>query len=302
MNKLFEKEFTPDEFFKRLCSTDEITFLSNQSSEKRSCPQAVIDDLHSQCNCKDVIVQYNSENETITFNQKTYQLSEGVKLLLDTLESKPLLINITTMNLQMLGVLLKQLTNYKFPVIYCMYTEPERYARSFGEEQAFDLHHRLKSIGALQGYYASNYDQKPEKWIAFLGFEGNRAAQVYDSYDFPDCIFVITLPSYKPIWQNFIIRENLNLLNGTEDNTLQYVSANSFVDAYEKLENLKSTYKNYFLRVSPFGTKINAMGILLFALKHEGEMDIVYDNPMEDDAIVSKGIGNTHIFDITEFL
>lgn len=44
------------------------------------------------------------------------------------------------------------------------------------------------------------------------------------------------------------------------------------------------------------------MGILLYALRHERKMDIVYDNPIEDGSAISEESGNTHIFDITEFL
>lgn len=300
---MFEKQFNCREFVNIWDKGSRLNIIWNQSEEKRGNCQDFSDAIHSACECNDITISYDVQKELVTTNDKSQPLQIGIFDILKNLKNDPLLINITTMDLQVLGVLLKQLSQLNFPKVYCVYTEPYRYVLS-PKSNHFDLHQSTKQQGSIKGYYWSNPTPgtRPEKWIAFLGFEGGRALQVRDNYDMDDIVAVITLPSYKPSWQNFIIRENLPLLESLQDNSIRYVQADSFVAAYDVLDSLYTTYNNYYLKVSPFGTKINAMGILLYALRHERKMDIVYDNPIEDGSAISEESGNTHIFDITEFL
>lgn len=302
--ELFEKVFSWQEFLDIFNSGTFISIISNTSNEDRNFDREFLNEINKKFHSKHFQISYEAENNKLSYDNGLYPLEKGLLNLIDQIVEHPILINITTMNLQVLGLLLKFLkTNDKNLIVYCMYTEPDRYARAKANRKKFDLHRRMKSTKPIQGYLNFDIDQKPKKkWVPFLGFEGDRALQVRDDFDFIDYIPVITLPSYKPTWQNIIIHQNLPLLHNLGSDSIQYVEADSFMSAYRKLENLNSVYEDYLLRVSPFGTKINAMGIFLYALNHEGKIDIIYDNPIEDDAIISKNVGETHIFDISEFL
>ncbi len=299
---LFEKEFSWLEFVDKCAEGQALAIISNTSQEKRNYLQGFLDAIHKKCNSTDIALLYDPDKDILRINSKEFNVPAGIKELLDSLSNSPLIINISTMNLRLLGALLKYLRFADFSKVYCLYTEPKKYARNRETGGDFDLYRRMKSYDPIQGYVSTNVENKPEKWVPFLGFEGDRAMQIRELYDFDDCVPVITLPSYKPAWQNFIIRENLSLLNGVGSSSIHYVEADSILDAYDKIEKLSNLYSNSLLRISPFGTKINSLGILLYALTHEGEIDIVYDNPIEDGAAISEDIGQTHIFDISEYI
>ena len=299
---MFEKEFSDKEFLEKCNTYSEITILRNESSEKRNNIVGFLDELDKTCFCNNIVFSYDPDEDKIAFDSEKRSLSDGMKKLLEGTENSPLLIVISTMNLHLLGTLLRHLKYSKHKEVFCVYTEPKRYARNTEPKRDFDLYRRMKSFDPIPGFVSMNYDDKPEKWIPFLGFEGDRALQVREQYDFDDYVPVLTLPSYKPIWQNFIIRENMILLDGVKDNSIHYVEADSVLAAYEELDSLAKTYRDKHLRVTSFGTKINALGILLFSLSHEGTIDIIYDNPVEDGAAFSEEVGETHVFDISEFI
>ena len=298
----FEKKLSDIEFIDKCSLEQRITVVWNESSEKRNYIESFFDRLHHKCECRDIKLFYNPDNDRLQVDKEEKCPASAIKSLLDNMETEILLLNISTMNMRLLGAVLKYLKYSDYKKVYCVYTEPKRYARIHEHRGEFDLYRRMKSFAPIQGYISTNIDNKPEKWIPFLGFEGNRALQVREEYDFNDYIPVITLPSYKPIWQNFIIRENLTLLDGVKGNTIRYIEADSFLAAYEELERLADIYKDNQLRVTSFGTKINALGILLYLLNHEGVIDLIYDNPIEDGAVYSEEIGRTHVFDISELI
>lgn len=299
---MFEKEFSEEEFLEKCKNYHDITILRNESSEKRNDIVDFLKKIDNTCICHNIIFVYDANEDKLVLDNGSESLSRGMRKLLDGSEKNPLLVVISTMNLRLLGTLLKYLKYSEHQEVFCAYTEPKKYARDTEPQRGFDLYRRMKSFEPIPGYVSTNIENKPEKWIPFLGFEGNRALQVREQYDFDDYVPVLTLPSYKPIWQNFIIRENLLLLDGVKDNTIHYVEANSVLAAYEELERLTEIYTNKQLRVTSFGTKINALGILLFSLCHEGIIDIIYDNPVEAGAVYSEETGPTHIFDISEFI
>lgn len=303
---LFEKVFSWHEFIEIFDDKEQLTLIWNKSGETRNSNNEFLTALHNKFCCTEYTLVYKADEGVLQYDKDELPLRRGIASLINKLEMIPVLVNITTMNLQVLGFLLKALKNSSVTEVYCMYTEPKCYAVLKNSEKDigcyFDLHKSMKSVGSLIGYVSMNVEKKPAKWVPFLGFEGDRAQQVREIYDFKECIPIITLPSYRPLWQNFIIRQNLSLLDSIGGNSLRYVEADSFVSAYEELEYLSAIYHDCLLRVSPFGTKINAMGIFLYALNHEGEIDIVYDNPIEGDAAISEEVGKTHIFDISEFM
>lgn len=134
----------------------------------------------------------------------------------------------------------------------------------------------------------------------FLGFDGKRVEQINDRYEFSDIVPVITLPSYKPGWQNYALQENIDIIK-TLERKPEYIIANSFLSAYNYLEKIVTSYPNSYLRITPLGTKINALGAILFALNNMKNVELLYDNPKEEGKI-STECGKTYIFDISEII
>lgn len=210
------------------------------------------------------------------------------------------------MNLRLMGTLLFNIKKIGFKEVYCLYTEPLRYCKNIDgsdEEEfvdRFDLYKKFRGIEPIPGFLRANDDKLDEKWIAFLGFDGKRVEQINDRYDFADIVPVITLPSYKPGWQNYALQENIDIIKSVERKP-EYIIANSFLSAYDYLEKMKKTYPKTYLRVTPLGTKINALGAILFCLNNVHNVELLYDNPKEEGKI-STECGKTYIFDISEMI
>ena len=306
MSKFFERIFSWEEFL--TCNPNKIiNFLSNLGQEPRADSSSFVQKLSEKCCCSIYQIEYQYEQDAFLFNGESYDLKGKTHVFLGKLDkATPLLLNITAMNLRLLGALLYNLKKLQFESVYCLYTEPLRYCKNAGTKSEdeyidrFDLYRKFRGIEPIPGYLRANDDTLPEKWIAFLGFEGKRAEQINEKYEFSDMVPVITLPSYRPGWQNYALQENLDIIknNGRKP---EYVVANSFMSSYNYLDNLRKTYPNIYLRVTPMGTKVNALGILLYVLNCKKGIEVLYDNPIEEGKI-SDECGNTYVFDISEIL
>ena len=193
-----------------------------------------------------------------------------------------------------------------FDKVFCLYTEPLRYCKNINQNDQdefvdrFDLYKKFRGIEPIPGFLRANDDKLEEKWIVFLGFDGKRVEQINDRYEFSDIVPVITLPSYKPGWQNYALQENIDIIK-TLERKPEYIIANSFLSAYNYLEKIVTSYSNSYLRITPLGTKINALGAILFALNNMKNVELLYDNPKEEGKI-STECGKTYIFDISEII
>lgn len=306
MGKYFEKMFFWEEF---LCfySKDKLNFIGNSSSEKRSENTEKINKLNEQCKCIYFFLNYDYEEDSFECNNEKYDLKFQTFTFLHKLDRNiPVILNITSMNLRLMGTLLFNIKKIGFKEVYCLYTEPLRYCKNIdGSDKEefvdrFDLYKKFRGIEPIPGFLRSNDDKLDEKWIAFLGFDGKRVEQINDRYDFADIVPVITLPSYKPGWQNYALQENIDIIKSVERKP-EYIIANSFLSAYDYLEKMKNIYPKTYLRVTPLGTKINALGAILFCLNNVHNVELLYDNPKEEGKI-SIECGKTYIFDISEMI
>ncbi len=306
MGKYFEKMFFWEEFL-CLYSKDKLNFIGNSSSEKRSDNTEQINKLNEQCKCIYYFFHYDYEEDSFECNNEKYDLKSQTFVFLRVLDKNiPVILNITSMNLRLMGTLLFNIKKIGFKEVYCLYTEPLRYCKNINENEKeefvdrFDLYKKFRGIDPIPGFLRANDDKLEEKWIAFLGFDGKRVEQINDRYEFADIVPIITLPSYKPGWQNYALQENIDIIK-TIERKPEYIVANSFLSAYDYLEKLKNAYPKTYLRITPLGTKINALGAILFCLNNVKNIELLYDNPKEEGKI-STECGKTYIFDISEIL
>lgn len=306
MGEYFEKMFFWEEF---LCfySKDRINFIGNSSSEKRSDNTGKIDMLNKKCQCVYFFLDYDYEEDSFICNNEKYDLKSQTFSFLQNLDRNvSILLNITSMNLRLMGTLLFNIKKIGFKEVYCLYTEPLRYCKNINmgnkEEfiDRFDLYKKFRGIEPIPGFLRANDNKLDEKWIVFLGFDGKRVEQINDRYDFADIVPVITLPSYKPGWQNYALQENIDIIKSVERKP-EYIIANSFLSAYDYLEKMKKTYPETYLRVTPLGTKVNALGVIVFCLNNVRNIELLYDNPKEEGRF-STECGKTYIFDISEMI
>lgn len=306
MGEYFEKFFYWNEFVSS-CSDEKVYYVGNKSTEPRADNNSKINDLKKTCTCSEFLLEYDYEKDSFNCKGTQYNLMSGAKKLLESFEKNvSVLLNITSINLRVLGTLLFHLKKLNFEKVYCIYTEPLRYCKNKAvSEEAdhinrFDLYKKFRGIGAIPGFLRENNGKLNERWVAFLGFEGKRLEQIYESYEFNNVVPVITLPSYQPGWHNYVFDENLDIIK-LADRKPEYIVANSYMSAYNYLQKIVQASPDLYIRVSPLGTKINALGALLFSLNNTKNIEILYDNPIAEGKI-SEDCGNTYVFDISEIL
>jgi hypothetical protein len=258
------------------------------------------------------IIEYNPILDTFTVSSdenRSYGLTNETSDFLNTIDSSAtLIIDITNVDIRFLGILLYNLKKMNFCRVICLYITPNKYNKnkdylsdSFEEENKFDLYNNMGIKRGINGYLVDNCENLREKNFILLGFEGDRANSLCGEADITP-VPVVTLPAIKPGWQNYALVANRNILKKlTSRNSIEYISADSIVSIYNKMQDWKDTYCENFLRISPLGTKINALGVLLFILNNPKSYDILYDNPNETK-INSSGVDKYFYYDITEFL
>lgn len=303
MKTYFEKVFSWEEFL-TFYRRRQLILIGNPNSEERSDDTERVKHIKERCQCNYYPLSYDYEKDSFQSGGVEYSLKAKTYDFLHQFDQDvPLLLNITSMNLRLIGTLLFNIQKIGFKEVYCLYTEPLRYCKVVDSEESvdrFDLYKKYKGIEPIPGLLRGNDDKLDEKWIVFLGFSGKRAEQINDRYDFSDVVPVITLPSYRPGWQNYALQENIDLIKAV-DRTPDYIIGNSYLSAYNYLCKLKESNSNVYLRVTPMGTKINALGAILFCLNRKRTVELLYDNPKEEGRI-STDCGKTFVFDISEII
>lgn len=306
MEQYFEKFYYLDEF-KDLCLKGKIYYIGNVSMEQRANNEKIINELLKKCSCDPVLLKYDYEKDSFLYNGIQHNLkSDTNKIFTNWDKNLPIFLNITSLNLRLLGTLLYHVKKLKFKKVYCIYTEPLRYCKNeagMGEQEyvdRFDLYKKFRGVESIPGFLRENDDNLSERWVAFLGFERKRLEQIYEIYDFNNIVPVITLPSYQPGWHNYVFDENLDIIK-LADRKPEYIIANSYMSAYNYLYRITHASPDFYVKVSPLGTKINALGALLFSLNYKKNVEILYDNPILEGKI-SEGCKDTYVFDISEVI
>lgn len=304
----FEQKYIDDEI-QELTQDSEVAIISFSSKSSR------IMDVEKMKNCcyksNFFNINYDSINDTFTVNSDgvVFDLSSQINLFLNKVNHYPIvIIDITNIDIRVLGIILFNIKKLNFNKVVCLYITPLKYNKnanylkdSFEEEGKFDLYNNLGKKRGINGYLVDNDDNLREKNFILLGFEGGRANSLCGEADITP-VPIITLPAIKPGWQNYALVANKDILKKlTSRNSIEYIAADSIMSIYNKMLEWRKTYKDEFLRISPLGTKINALGVLLFILNNPKSYDILYDNPIETKSN-SSGSDKYLYYDITEFL
>lgn len=304
----FEQKYIDDEI-QKLTQDSEVAIISFSSKSSR------IMDIEKMKNCchNSIFfnINYDSIKDAFTVNDNgvEFDLSSQISLFLNEISHYPIvIIDITNIDIRVLGIILFNIKKMNFNKVICLYITPLKYNKnanylkdSFEEEGKFDLYNNLGKKRGINGYLVDNDDNLREKNFILLGFEGGRANSLCGEADITP-VPIITLPAIKPGWQNYALVANKDILKKlTSRNSIEYIAADSIMSIYNKMLEWRKTYKDEFLRISPLGTKINALGVLLFILNNPKSYDILYDNPIETKS-TSSGSDKYLYYDITEFL
>jgi hypothetical protein len=283
------KYSNPDDFFLPCNSI----FFFGYSVEDRS--HSLLDALKNKCHTanfieiksihdeKDVIVDGNTGLKYYLRN------TESIQSLIRKYNASVVYIDVSGLNNRISASLLKNaiLLNEKQSLeINVIYVEPYTYqVQQFKSEGVFnDLSEKIEGIDPLPGFANIIPYTDEIKFVVLLGFEGGRFTYLKECIQPPDdsIIPVIGVPGFRIEYPFVALWGNRLPLDETKSwNRIEYISANSIVDAYFILKKIMSKIpKNGRIVVAPIGTKPHAIGAILFAIKFPNRVEIVYDNPI----------------------
>lgn len=214
---------------------------------------------------------------------------------------KYLVVDITLMNIRLLGAFLALLSEFQWEGVYCCYTEPGEYIQKKEKnERKFDLKTVTLGFDEIPNLQAMSDGLGECEWIIFMGFEGSRSQLLHEEaapgrkYTVP----VALIPPMHAEWYNYVIDANMEFMEhagGTE--SIKYVSA---VNPYEVFNFLDGERKDGLkLKISPVGTKLTALGSILHVIKHPYDM-LLTDNPIQEEENSLK-YGKSYGYDLTYF-
>lgn len=192
--------------------------------------------------------------------------------------------------------------------IVVLYVEPLEYSKEkdAGTEIEFMLSDRRHSFVALPAFSIDNQSSSSDKavLVTFLGFENSRLGQIIENDDgasYKRLSAHISLPAYKPGWENISIRKHLRYFDYLNSELIIHPGSNPYA-VNELLDNL--AYTNSKVVITPIGTKPSAVGVCIFLINnyHKNEpkkqVGAIYDFP-EKSKKRSAGIGVIYTYSLT---
>lgn len=266
-----------------------IIFDYHEVKDKKALPKAAI--FRAKTNWKTMLEKTRAiaENEKNIFliecsrsdpRDVHYKFLEICRMLGFSAFSKGLAItiDISVFLKSYLLVLLKAIESLGESQIRVIYTEPAFY---YPERLTLGV----KSIGYVPFYNGNSTPLKPNFLLIFCGFEGERAYAVWEYTEPEKTIAFIGSPGYQPQYPKVARQLNQCLINALERDKSKgskviEVSARDPDDVCSKLESLWRENQNYNILISPFGTKLQALGIYLFTLKNpSAHAQVIYATP-----------------------
>ena len=219
------------------------------------------------------------------------------------ISGKNICIEITGIQHQVLFFLTKVLLQKVKPArFFAVYTEPEIYDKSIVND-SYQLTEEFLGLRALPGFARLTEEASKGILTAFLGFEGNRFLSIYDSVQPATgrAIPIVGFPAFAPGWKAVALAANKKELEETQAiDEICFCDASSPFAAYKVLEETHKRFYNRQLIIAPLGTRPNALGSVLYILKHPG-CALIYDHPKEKK-YRSIGTRKCHVYHVSRFL
>jgi len=220
-------------------------------------------------------------------------------------EGAKVLIDFTGIEQPALFFLLKCLHEQKrIGGVFGLYTEPLRYRTIPGlaTQDEFDLTEEFISFRALPGFLRRHDPSRTSTLVVYMGFEGRRFVKVLEEVN-PErggTHAIFGLPAFQPGWQYLTLGSNQAAIEASRA-LLYRAEANNPFDAYEVAKLIAESYPTSQLVLAPIGTKPHAVGVALYAARHEDTL-LIYDFPIKQRTFRTEGVGKTSVYALTELM
>lgn len=234
-------------------------------------------------------VFYDKEKYSVVINGSHYRIFQLQDFFIEKAFSK-ILIDATSLGFPEILYILNALNRSGLNTeIVVLYVEPEQYSKSKDtvNESEFTLSDRRHSFVSLPAFSIDNQSNNDSKavLITFLGFENSRLGQIIENDDgasYKKLLAHVSLPAYKPGWENISIRKHLKYFDYIDSNLIIHPGSNPY--AVNELLN-ELTYSHSKMVITPLGTKPTALGVCIFLINNYHKNDInkqigaIYDFP-----------------------
>jgi hypothetical protein len=193
------------------------------------------------------------------------------------------LIDITSFPKPTLLLLLRELVRLRATGLL-FYVEPLDYE--------LPISNGVKDVRTLP-LFGEDYDPKKQKFLLLiLGFEGLRAHAVWETFDPHKTVAMVGEPFQEhERWRNIAEHENALILTrpNVEKTTISFTNITSALQSLEAI--YKSVGRKYNVVASTLGTKLTAVALFYFAIRHKNVF-IAYSRPQEHTEHCSFGCSN----------
>ena len=251
-----------------------------------------------------MVEQLNKTSKDVrVFNTESVSKpSEGMKGFLRYLRgtrldprNSSILIDITVFTKPYYFLLIKTLcSEYSIGQLDIMYSEPEHYGSKPGTVGAVVLTEGLDRIETIPGFTGSSSGTE-EALVVLMGFEGNRSLDVFRAVNPTTTYAVNGFPSFRPGWDRISLDANLRFLRESSAYDALYFAA--AIDPFETRDTLglieatiRERNPDSSIVIAPLGTKTQALGVLLHAIRSPG-VKVIYPFPSHFRTDYSSGIG-----------
>ena len=224
--------------------------------------------------------------------------SEQLRAFISRIESDVIYLDITGLSHHVWAPLVRAALDTP-KLLRAVYVEPRNYTFSPTptEAEIFDLSEAIHGILPLPGFgvLREPEDEELVLFVPFLGFEGHRLAYVIEQVQpqGSNIVPVIGVPGFMPEFPFHTYLGNKNILaNGNLHTRIRHAKANSAFDAFYLLQEIAADYPKHALKIAPIGTKPHALGAILFTLRTQRLVEIVYDHPIRKP---NRTIGSANI-------
>lgn len=185
--------------------------------------------------------------------------------------------------------------------VRALYVEPDGYKThpSPASANLFDLSISFGGLSPLPGFakLAGPGDDEPALFVAFLGFEGNRAERIINQLEPPPRVIpVVGAPGFQINYPAITVACNRSFLSEFDCNAdIRLAKASCPFEAFETLATIRRDFPNHYLYIAPVGTRPHALGALQYAMANESHCEILFDHPVRQSNRTN-GQGLIHVF------
>lgn len=255
---------------------------------------------HLSATCSDTdfveLAYLPSDEVKLVSTGERYKLKSKVSVpqLLQKYGKNRVYLEVTGMSNRLAAPLLKWALKFDMEV-HVIYAEPSMYDPDvFKQYGLFENNPKqYDGIKPLPGMASIVDDNDAFLFVALLGFDGGRFAYILDKLEpMEDMVLpVIGVPGYRIEYPFVTYFGNQSaIIRSKAKENIRYAAANSIVDAYLLLTRIRQDNSDRRIIIAPIGTKPHCIAAILFAIKHDRQVEVVYDNPVHTVKL-TKGLG-----------